>query len=799
VIAALMTWFGIGRSVWRIEDARFLRGRGRFVDDIHLPHQSFGVVLMSPHAHARIKSVDATEAKVANGVICVLTGGDLIADKLGCLPPLFMPEDYGGPKGYRTCRPLLVTEHVRCVGDRVAFVVAETLAQAQTAAELIHVHYEPLPAVIGLESAIQEDAPRIWQDCPTGNVSFELTFGDQRATDAAFAAAKHVVSLRLRNNRVSANPLEPRAAIGCYEPASDSYTLYTTTQNPHGVRSLVAGTALKIPESKLRVVGPDVGGGFGLKTNPHVEDALVLWASRRCGRPVKWVATRSDSLVGDYQARDQIVHGEMALDQDGRILGIRARALHALGAYTAAVCAVPISCAMQFIPNVYDVKAVDLRTRAVFTNTAAVTAYRGTGRPEANYLVERLIDEAAIKIGLDPAEIRRRNLITPSAMPYMTATGITYDSGEFALVLDKCLKIADWAGFSKRRSASEKNGQLRGRSVTCYIETAGYANERMEIRFDPDGTVTIVAGTHSHGQGHATTYAQMVAEWLGVSFETIRFIQGDTDKVPFGRGTYAARSSMNGGNALKAAADGIIAKARLMAAAMLEADPADIAYQAGQFRVQGTDRTLALVEVARSFFQAGGVTDQFGLGLEASGSYGTNAANYPNGCHVCEIEIDPETGLASVAQYTVVDDAGRVINPLICEGQVHGGLAQGIGQAMLEQIVYDGDSGQIVSASFMDYAMPRAIHLPNFVTEFVEVPCTTNPLGVKGIGEAGTIATPPAIINALLDALRPLGVTHIDMPATPANVWNAIRRGRPYPALAKGVSEITREHDTRFV
>jgi carbon-monoxide dehydrogenase large subunit len=528
-----MTSFGIGRSVRRIEDARFLRGRGRFVDDIHLPHQSFGVVLMSPHAHARIKSVDATEAKAANGVICVLTGGDLIADKLGCLPPLFMPEDYGGPKGYRTCRPLLVTEHVRCVGDRVAFVVAETLAQAQTAAELIHVHYEPLPAVIGLESAIQENAPRIWQDCPTGNVSFELTFGDQRATDAAFAAAKHVVSLRLRNNRVSANPLEPRAAIGCYEPASDSYTLYTTTQNPHGVRSLVAGTVLKIPESKLRVVGPDVGGGFGLKTNPHVEDALVLWASRRCGRPVKWVATRSDSLVGDYQARDQIVDGEMALDQDGRILGIRARALHALGAYTAAVCAVPISCAMQFIPNVYDVKAVDLRTRAVFTNTAAVTAYRGTGRPEANYLVERLIDEAAIKIGLDPAEIRRRNLITPSAMPYMTATGITYDSGEFALVLDKCLKIVDWAGFSKRRSASEKKGQLRGRSVTCYIETAGYANERMEIRFDPDGAVTIVAGTHSHGQGHATTYAQMVAEWLGVSFETIRFIQGDTDKVPF--------------------------------------------------------------------------------------------------------------------------------------------------------------------------------------------------------------------------------------------------------------------------
>jgi aerobic carbon-monoxide dehydrogenase large subunit len=773
-----MTRFGIGQSVRRIEDPRFVMGRGRFVDDIHLPHEGFGVVLMSSHAHARIKSIDATEAKGADGVICVLTGADVIADKVGCMPPLFMPEDYGGPKGYRTCRPLLVTDRVRCMGDRVAFVVAETVAQAQTAAELIDVQYEPLPAVIDMEAAIQEDAPRIWEDCLTGNVSFELTFGDQIATDAAFGKSNHIVSLRLRNNRVSANPLEPRAAIGYFDSATDSYTLYTSSQNPHGVRSLVAGTVLNIPESKLRVIAPDVGGGFGLKTNAHVEDALVLWASRRCGRPVKWVATRFDSLVSDYQARDQIVSGDMALDHDGRILGIRARALHALGAYTAAVSAVPISFAMQFIPNVYDVKAVDLRTRAVFTNTTAVTAYRGTGRPEANYLVERLIDKAAMAIGLDAAEIRRRNLIKSSAMPYTTATGITYDSGEFAQVLDQCLNIADWAGFSKRRSASEKNGKLRGRSITCYVETAGYANERMELRFDPGGTVTIVAGTHSHGQGHATTYAQMVSEWLGIPFQTIRFIQGDTDKVTFGRGTYAARSSMNGGSALKAAADMIIAKALQMAAAILEADPADVAFEAGQFRIKGTDRKVALVEVAKSFFQAGGITDQFGLGLEASGSYGTNAANYPNGCHICEIEVDPETGLAGITQYTVVDDAGRVINPLICEGQVHGGLAQGIGQAMLEHVAYDGDSGQILSASFMDYAMPRASDLPNFVTEFVEIPCTTNPIGVKGIGEAGAIATPPAVVNALLDALRPLGVTHIDMPATPATIWEAIRRGR---------------------
>jgi carbon-monoxide dehydrogenase large subunit len=689
-----------------------------------------------------------------------------------------MPDDHGGSHSFRTSRPILVGDRVRCVGDRVAFVIAETVAQACDAAELIEIEYEPLTITTDLEAAVKDDAFRIWDDCPTGNISFEFAYGDKAATDAAFSRAKHVVGLRLENNRVTANSLEPRAAIGVFDFSDDSYTLYTSSQNPHGVRSLAARQVLHVPETKIRVIAPDVGGGFGLKSNAHVEDPLVLWAARRCGRPVKWTATRSEAMLGDYQGRGQIVHGEMALDENGKILGIRARALHAVGAYTSAVCAAPICFSLQYIPNVYDVQTVDLRTQAVFTNTAAVTAYRGTGRPEAIYLVERLIDEAAIKTGIDPVEIRRRNLISPPAIPYRTATGVVYDSGEFERVLDKCLHLADWQGFAARRAESEKKAKRRGRGLSYYIEPAGHDNERMELRFDPGGTITIVAGTHSHGQGHATTYAQMISDWLGVPFDDIRFVQGDTDKVAFGRGTFGARSSMNGGAALRGAADAIIAKAKLMAAALMEADSADIQFAEGQFRIIGTDRVLSLVEVSKAFYYPGGITDKFGVGLEGSGTYGTNPPNNPNGCHICEVEVDPDTGETTIERYTVIDDAGRVINPLICEGQIHGGVAQGIGQALMEQVVYDRESGQNLSASFMDYAMPRAHDLPSFVTGFEEIPCTTNPLGVKGIGEAGAIGTPPAIINALLDALRPLGVSHIEMPATPMRVWYAISRAK---------------------
>jgi aerobic carbon-monoxide dehydrogenase large subunit len=769
--------FGIGQPVRRVEDQRFLTGHGQYVDDVTLPRQACGAVVMSSHAHAMIRRIDVARAAAADGVLCVLTGADAIADKLSGIPPLFMPEDRGGPKGYRTFRPLLAADRVRHVGERIAFVVAETADQARDAAELIEVEYDPLPIVVRVEDAVAETAPRLWPDSPTGNVCVGLAFGNKEATDAAFARAAHVVSLRLESNRLAANALEPRAALGNYEAADGTYLLYASSQNPHGIRT-VAANVFNEPETRFRVIAPDVGGGFGLKSSPHPEDILVLWASRRCGRPVKWVATRNESLIGDNHARDQVVYGELALDSDAKILAVRARALQAVGAYVYAAAVAPLIFSMRFIPNVYAVPTAHVTTQGIFTNTAPLTVYRGAGRPEAAYLIERLMDRAAVELGRDPVEIRRRNMIPPANLPYRTPTGYDYDSGEFERIMERALKLADWAGFAARRSQSEERGRRRGRSVAYYIEQGGNFNDRMELRFDPGGTVTILAGTHSHGQGHATTYAQMVSEWLGVPFETVRFVQGDTDAVTFGRGTFAARSSMIGGCALREAADKIIARAKPMAAALMEASPADVEYSDGRFGIAGTDRSLAMTDVAKAFFHPTGITNKFGLGLEAGGSYAAEPPNHPNGCHVCELEVDPDTGAVAIDRYTVVDDVGRVINPLICDGQVHGGLAQGIGQALLEHALYEPDSGQLLSGSFMDYAMPRAGDLPSFATAFEEIACTTNPLGIKGIGEAGAIGSLPAVINALLDALRPLGVEHLDMPATPARIWSAIRSAR---------------------
>ena len=564
-----MAKYGIGQPVRRLEDRRFLTGAGQFVDDINVAHQCYGVVLQSPHAHAMIARIDVSAAQKSPGVLCVLTGADVVADGLGGMPPLFMPNSHGNAPRFQTLRPLLVMDRVRCVGDRVAFVVAHTLHQAADAAEKIEVEYEPLPPIVDLESAVKDNAQPIWDDCPSANTSFQLQYGDEASTKEAFNRAQHVVSVRLENNRVTANSLEPRATIGIFDQSDESYLLYTSSQNPHGVRSLAATHVLRVPENRIRVIAPDVGGGFGLKSNAHIEDPLVLWASRRCGRPVKWTATRSEALLGDYHGRDQVVYGEMALDGDGKILAIRAEAIQAVGAYTSAVCAAPIIFSLEYIPNVYDVQTVDLRTRGVFTNTSPVTAYRGTGRPEAVYLVERLIELAAAKSGIDSVEIRRRNLIASEALPYRTATGVVYDSGDFARVLDRALRLAEWDDYAKRQAESKKRGRMRGRGICYYIEPAGHDNERMELRFDPGGTITIAAGTHSHGQGHATTYAQMVAEWLGVDFRSIKLIQGDTDKIAFGRGTYGARSSMNGGVALKLACDAVVAKAKLMAAELL--------------------------------------------------------------------------------------------------------------------------------------------------------------------------------------------------------------------------------------
>jgi carbon-monoxide dehydrogenase large subunit len=773
-----MAKFGIGQAVRRVEDRRFLLGQGRYVDDINLPGQCHGVTVLSPHAHARIKRIDVAKAKAAPGVLCVLTGADAIAEKLGSFTAHLMPEDFGAPKGHRTFQPVLNAEKVRFVGDRVAFVVAETLTQARDAAELVEVDYEPLPTVVNLEDAAKDGAPKVWDDCPQGNVGFRLMFGNKEATDAAFAQAKHVVQLRVENNRLSPVAMEPRAAIGDYNAAEDSYTLYTTSQNPHGVR-MEMSHIFHEPENRIRVIAPDVGGGFGLKGNPFPDDALVVWAARRLRRPVKWVASRSESMLTDHCGRETLYYGELALDEHGKILALRARCLFQLGAYFVGAALAAGAFSVRFIPEAYDIQTMHILSQGLFTNTSQSGPYRGAGRPEAAYFTERLIEHAARVIGVDPAEIRRRNLIPPNKLPYATPTLWNYDSGEFERLMDKCIELSDWKGFAARKKASQKNGKLRGRAVSYYIEFGGIFNDRMDLRFNPDATLTILGGTHSHGQGHATVFAQLVHEWLGVPFEDIRYVQGDTAEVPMGRGTYGARSAIVGGNALKAASEAIIEKGKQLAATLMEADAADIEFKDGQYRVVGTDKAITITDVAKAAYAPmGPLTGKFGVGLEASGSFSPEPPSHPNGAHVCELEVDPETGEVTIDRYFVVDDLGRVLNPLIVRGQIHGGVVQGLGQALLEHQVYDRQSGQLISGSFMDYGMPRADTMPNVEAELEEVPCKTNPLGVKGIGESGTIGAPPTVINALIDALAPLGVDRIDMPATPLRVWQAISHAR---------------------
>jgi aerobic carbon-monoxide dehydrogenase large subunit len=770
--------FGIGQSVLRVEDRRFVTGRARYVDDVRVRGSAFGSVVRSPYAHARITGYDIEDALAAPGVLAVLTGADVLADGLVGFTASAMPEDLGAPKGHRTWRPILAIDKARFVGEAVAFVVAETAAQAADATDLVQVDYEPLDSVTHLDDAADEGAVQVHEDCPAGNMAWGLMFGDQESTDTAFTSAPHTVSLRLENPRVTAAAMEPRGCIGEYDLADETYTLHTSTQNPHGVRKEVA-EVLGIPETQLRVIGPDVGGGFGSKADAYPEDALVLWASKKVDRPVRWIATRSEGFLSDTCGRDQVVFGELAFDDSGRMLGIRAQAMQNVGAYIAPAGLVPSIFSLRFIPGTYDVQAVHVMTRGMFTNTSPLGPYRGAGRPEATYLIERLIDKAAAQLGMDTVEIRRRNFIAKDAMPYRTATGYLYDSGDFQRVVDTGIRLADWNGFADRRVVTEQHGRLRGRSIAYFIEQGGVFNDRMELRFDPGGTVTIVAGTFSHGQGHETTFAQMVSEWLGVPFETIRFVQGDTDKVPFGRGSYAARSSMIGGSALRMAADKIIDRAKLMAADLMEVDAADLEFIDGRFKVVGVDdRSLPLTEVAKAFFYPRGITDKFGVGLDASGTWSTEKENFPNGAHLCEVEVDPQTGEVTIDRYAIVEDLGVVINPMIAEGQTHGGLAQGLGQALVEHHAYDRESGQLLTGSLGDYGVPRTVFMPDVVTAFECTPCTTNPLGVKAVGEGATIAAPPAVINAVIDALRPLGVTHLDMPATPDRVWQAIQQAR---------------------
>ena len=766
--------FGIGQPVTRKEDARFLTGRGRYVADIDLVRQAHTVFVFSPHAHAQIRAVDKSAAEQMPGVYAVLTGEDWAADGLGTLDPEVMAEDMGGPKGHRTKRPPLAQGRVRHVGERIAVVIAETEALARDAAELVSVDYEVLPAVVRAEDAVRSGATLVHEGAPN-NISFTMRMGNAEAADAAFARAHHVTRLSLYNNRVTAVTMEPRGCIGDYDPGTRRYTLYSSTQNVHGVRQILAHQILHVPESRIRVVARDVGGGFGMKGNVYPEEAIIIWAARRVSRPVKWIPSRSEALLGDAQGRDQNVSAELALDADGKFLALRWTGSHNVGAYIEGAGAIPILFSLKLASTVYEIPAVSVTSSLVFTNTAPTVPYRGAGRPEAVYLMERLVGQAAHEMRIDPAELRKKNLIRPDTFPYETRTGWVYDTGNYAAALAKCQILADWGGYAGRRARSEASGKYRGRSIVYYVDNTGVFNERMELRFDPSGEVTILAGTLSHGQGHETSYAQMVAEWLGVPEDKIHLAQADTDEVAIGRGTYASRSMMIGGSALRAAADEVIDRGKRFAAHFMEADAADIAFADGTFTIAGTDRSMPIGQVAQMSFIPVGLPSELGVGLQGTGAFSSDLPSFPNGCHICELEIDPETGEVALDRYTVVDDVGTVINPLLAKGQIQGGVAQGAGQALLEDVVYDPDSGQLLTGTLMDYGIPRADTIPAIRIDFSPVPSTTNPLGAKGVGEGGTVASTPTVMNAILDALAPFGVTDLPMPATPERIWHAIR------------------------
>ena len=766
--------FGVGQPVPRTEDPRFLKGVGRYVADMLPPNLAHGIVLRSPHAHAKIKSIDTAAAKAAPGVLAVLTGADARADKLGALPCTAPPVAFGGPpKAFMALHPVLSHDRVRFVGDPVAFVVADTLNQARDAAEMIHIDYEVLPAAVSTGDAAKPGAPLIWEGAPQ-NIWFAMERGDKAAADSAFKTAAHVVSLKIVNNRLSANSMEGRVALAEYDPTNGRTTLHTSTQQPHKVRAGLAGAVFREPEMKFRVISPDVGGGFGMKGGVFPEDALVTWAARKTLRPVKWVAERSEGIMSDAHGRDSVSAASLALDASGKFLGLRVDTNYCQGAYLTPSAGVPAGMGSMAYTNVYDLPAAHISFRAVYTNTTPVGPYRGAGKPESIYVMERLVDQAAAEMNIDPIEIRRRNYIRPAAVPYKTPLVLVHDSANYEAVMDMAVDAADWKGYAKRKTESKKNGKLRGRGVAYFMEICGPFNDRMEIRFDENGSVTVVAGTHSHGQGHETVYAQMMSEWLGVDFHSVRMIQGDTDAVGFGRGTYGSRSMTIGGSALKNAADVLIEKAKKMASHVLEAAAGDIAFADGKLTVVGTDKSITLVDLARKSYAPAGWPAEFGVGLEAVGTFTPTRSNFANGCHICEVEVDPDTGGVKIARYIGVDDSGIIINPLLFEGQIHGGLAMGIGQALMEHVAFD-DSGQLLSGSFMDYCMPRAEHFSWFDMHDLPDRCRSNPIGVKGAGESGTVGAPPTVINAIVDALRDRGVTDVSMPATPLRVWQAMQ------------------------
>ena len=772
----------IGKPLLRREDQRFLTGAGQYTDDVVLHGQSYGVFLRSPYAHARIKSIDISKAAKADGVVAIFTGADLAEAKIGGLPCGWLIHNKDGTPMKEPAHPVLAQGKVRHVGDQVALVVAESTLQAKDAAELIEVDYEELPPVIDI-TQVETIGSAVHDEVPS-NVCYDWGHGNKEAVDAAFKVAAKISTLDIVNNRLIPNAMEPRAANAQYTRHDDSYTLYVANQNPHVERLLMCAFVLGLPESRVRIIAPDVGGGFGSKIFLYAEETALVWASKRVGRPIKWTAERSESFLTDAHGRDHATKVELALDAQGNFLAMRVATVANMGAYLSTFAsAVPTILYATLLAGQYKTPAIYAEVKAVFTNTAPVDAYRGAGRPEATYVVERIVEQAARDLGRDPADLRRQNFIT--SFPYATPVGLTYDTGDYAAHLDKALQIADVAGYGARKAASAAKGLKRGLGYSCYIEACGLAPSNIagalgaraglfeagEVRVHPTGTVTVFTGSHSHGQGHETTFAQVVAAKLGIPVESVEIVHGDTGRVPFGMGTYGSRSLSVGGTAIVKAVDKIIAKGKKIAAHLLEAADTDIEFENGEFKVAGTDKKVPFGSVALTAYVPHNYPlDKLEPGLNENAFYDPTNFTYPSGTYVCEVEVDPETGKTRVDRFTAVDDFGNIVNPMIVSGQVHGGIAQGLGQAMLEGCVYDTASGQLLTGSYMDYTMPRADDLPNFVVDHTVTPCTHNPLGVKGCGEAGAIGSPAAFINALTDAL---GVKDIAMPATAERVWQA--------------------------
>lgn len=772
-----MGQFGVSQSVVRREDAPLLKGEGRFVDDRAPAGLAHGFVLRSPYGHARIVSIDVAAAAAAPGVLAVYAAADLQADGIGDIPCLatltWKPDTPFRPH----VQAALAADTVRYAGDPVAFVVAETLMQARDAAELIEVDYDDLPAVTDCAAAARPDAPTIWTEDPD-NVCFEWELGDRAATETAFAKAAHVVSLEVVNNRVVLSAIETRGAVGEFDADAAKFTLHTGSQMPHSIRDQLAGNIFGVAPEQVRVVIEDVGGGFGGKNSLYPEQILVLYAARKLGRPVKWIGERSDAFVSDYHGRDNVNHGQLALDADGRFLAIRLTTTANIGGYIANRGAISPVNGCVMLSNTYAIPSLYADVKAVYTNTVPTDPYRGAGRPEVLYLIERLIDAAAQDLGIDRVELRRRNCIPPDAFPYASPTGLSYDSADFAMVMDEALKQSDWSGIEVRRAEAKQRRRLRGIGMANYIERCGGGaglGEGARIRFEADGSVTVFSGSMANGQAHATAFSQIVNEWLGLPFEKITVVEGDTDLIATGTGTGGSWSIPMGGGAVCLAADKIIDKARRIAAHLLEAAEADLEFTDGAFTVAGTDLSTTLTDVARAAHDPANLPDGMEPGLDEDARFTPDNFTFPYGCHICEVEVDPDTGDVEIVGYTAVHDFGRALNPLLLAGQVHGGLAQGIGQALTEHTVYD-DSGQMLSGSFMDYGLPRADDLPAFNFVHRETPSPRNPLGVKGCGEAGAAGSPPAVINAIVDALSPYGVRHLDMPATPQRVWQALHQ-----------------------